>query len=328
MTRTKKQLLKNYALVTLGCLVLAFGSAVFLVPNNLVTGGLTSIAIIIQFFINKAGGTFQVADIATWALQLLFLVVSFIFLGRQYTVRTIYASVLYPAFFTLFYRLQIFNGQSFGVFLAQAMRDNGNEPLAVLLLAAVFGGALVGMGVGLSFAGGGTTGGLDVLSLLIAKVSPIKESQASFLIDGSLVVIGMIVMWDINQGLLGIVSAFMCALIIQFVYGHGNGFIIADVVTEKVDELRKFVIEEMDRTTTIFSAEGGYSEKEKKVVRVCFAKRQLSDFKMAITRIDPSAFVTFVDASMIHGEGFDPLVSPNAKELIHQANQTRKNKKK
>lgn len=328
MTKTRKEIAKNYFLVTIGCFVLALGSALFLVPNNLVTGGITSIAIIIQYFITKSGSAFQVIDIVTWAVQILFLLVSFIFLGRQYTIRSIYATALYPFFFTLFYRIQVYDGQSLGVFIAHAMADNGQEPLATLLLAAVFGGLFVGFGVSLSFAGGGTTGGLDVLAVLIAKVSPIKEGQITFMIDGTLVAIGMLVMWDINQGLLGIVSAFMCAMVIQFAYVRGSTFVIADVVTENVDQLKDYVVKEMDRSTTIFSAEGGYSGQKKTVVRVCFSKRQLNDFKSALHSIDPNAFITFVNASMIHGEGFDPLVTPNAKELIKQASETRKKKNK
>ena len=328
MDRRKKELLKNYALVTLACLILAFGSAVFIVPNNLVTGGLTSVGVITQFFITKAGSSFQAVDLVNWAGQILFLVVSFIFLGRQYTARSFYASLLYPLFFSLFYRLSIFNGESLGVFLSKAMQDSGGEPIAISLLAAVFGGALVGSGVALSLAGGGTTGGFDVLSVLLAKVTRLKESHYTFFIDATLVIVGMIVMWDINQGLLGIVSAFMCALIVQLGYVNGSGFVIADVVTEKVDEIRDFVVHHLDRSTTVFSAVGGYSGKQRTVVRVCLSKRQLSEFKMAMVEIDPSAFMTFVQSSMIHGEGFRPLINPNAKELIKQANETRKGKKK
>ena len=327
MQTTKRQLIKNYLLVTIGCLCLAFGSAVFLVPNNLVTGGITSIAIIIQHFIDKSGSTFQAADIVTWGFQILFLGVSFIFLGRQYTVRTLYASVLYPIFFTLFYRISVYNGQSLGVFIQNAMMGDGKEPLATLLLAAFFGGALTGLGVATSFAGGGTSGGFDVLAVLIAKVSRIKEATTTFIIDATLVIVGMIVLWDINLGLLGIVSAFMCAIIIQMLYINGNGFIIADIVSDKRDEIQEFVSAHLDRTTTVFAAEGGYSKAKRTLIRVCLSKRQLSEFKIALSKIDPSAFVTFITATMIHGEGFDPLVTPDAKELIAQANETRHHKK-
>ena len=327
MQTRKRQLVINYLLVTLGCLCLAFGNAVFLVPNNLVTGGITSIAIIIQHFIDQSGSTFQAADIVTWGFQLLFLGVSFLFLGRQYTIRTLYASILYPLFFTLFYRVNVFNGQSLGVFLQNAMVDGGKEPLATLLLAAFFGGALNGLGVATSFAGGGTSGGIDVLAVLIAKVSRIKEATVTFIVDATLVVIGMIVLWDINLGLLGIVSAFMCAIIIQIVYINGNGFIIADIVSDKRDEIQEFVSTHLDRTTTVFSAEGGYSKANRTVIRVCLSKRQFAEFKIALSKIDPGAFVTFITATMIHGEGFDPLVTPDAKELIAKANESRHRKK-
>ena len=331
--QTKKRLLINYLLMTLGCLVLALGSALFLVPNSLITGGLTSVAVIIQYFIRQSGSSFQAVDIVTWGFQVLFLGVSFIFLGRQYTLRTLYSSLLYPLFFTLFYRVQVVNGESLGVFihnkmyLEAASYIGGANQMTILLLAALFGGALVGLGVALSFAGGGTTGGIDIIAVIVAKTTRIKEGIATFVIDGTLVLIGLFVMKDINLGLIGIISAFTCAAIIQFTYVNAGGFIIADVVTDKVAELKKYVEEEMDRTTTIFSAKGGYTEKERQVVRVAFAKREFSDFKLKIAEIDPAAFVTFVTASMIHGEGFDPLVTPDAKQLIKDASETRKRKK-
>ena len=324
----RKQLIKNYLLVSLGCLILALGNALFIVPNNLITGGITSIAVITQFFVTKAGIAFQVVDIVTWILQVVFLGVSFVFLGRQYTIRTLFASVLYPVLFTLLYRIHFVNNLSLGEFIFQAMNDGSNEPLAVSLLAAVFGGALVGMGVACSFAGGGTTGGLDIVAVIVAKVSRIKEGQMTFAIDGTLVLAGMLIMWDFVQGILGIVSAVVVAAVIQLAYVNGTGFIIADIITDKVDEVKQYVEGQMDRTTTIFEAIGGYSGNRKQVVRVAFSHRELSGFKEAISRIDPSAFVTFVSASMVHGEGFAPLVTPDAKALIEEANKTRKRKRK
>ena len=327
MTSGKKRLAKNYLLVTVGCLVLALATSTFLVPYNIINGGVTSIAIIIQHFINLSGSSFQAIDIVTWAIEILFLVVSFIFLGRQYTIRTIFSTALYPLFFTLFYRIQIFDGKSLGLYIAFLMNQANNEPLLVMLLGALFGGVLQGLGVALSFAGGGTTGGLDVLAVLLAKVTPIKEATITFLVDGMLVIIGMIVMRNVTTGLLGIVSAFMCAFMIQFAYVNANSFVIADVITDKVEEITDYVVKHLDRTTTVFTAMGGYSKQERQVVRVCLAKNQLHDFKEEVSQIDPRAFVTFVTANMIHGEGFDPLVAPNAKELISKANETRRSKK-
>ena len=324
----RKQLIKNYLLVSLGCFVLALGNALFIVPNNLITGGITSVAVIAQYFVTKGGSAFQIVDIVTWAMELIFLGVSFIFLGRQYTIRTIYASVLYSLLFTLLYRIQVVDGMSLGSFIYQAMHEGTTEPIAVSLLAAIFGGALVGMGVACSFAGGGTTGGFDILCVIVAKVSPIKESQMTFIVDGTLVITGMLIMWDFIQGLLGITSAVMCAAVIQLAYVNGTGFIIADIITDKVDEVKGYVSKQMDRTVTIFQAIGGYTGTGKQVVRVAFSHRELSEFRAKLAHIDPNAFVTFVTASMIHGEGFDPLVARDAKTLIHEASETRKSKKK
>lgn len=306
-------LAKNYLLITVGCFVLAAGAAIFITPNNLVTGGLSSIAIIVQYFINKSGSTFMAVDLVNWALQLLFLGISFIFLGKHYTIRTVYSSLVYPLFFSLLYRLPLAGGMSIGNYVYSNMYAGGFD-YAILLLAGIFGGALVGTGVAISYAGGGTTGGLDVLSVIIAKHTPVKEGFSSFLMDGSLVLAGLFIMKDINRGLIGILSAATCGLLIQIVYVRGSSFIIADIITEKPDEIRKYVETEMDRTTTIIAAKGGYTQQDKPIVRVAFSRREAQPFKSFIARTDPHAFVTLTTASMINGEGFVPLVEKNHKK--------------
>ena len=306
--RTVLRLAGNYLLVTLGCFFLAAGIAVFLVPNDLITGGLSSISIIIQYFVTKSGSDFQIVDIVNWILQFIFLGISFVFLGKRYTIRTLYSTLVYPLFFSLLYRLPLAGGTSLGLYVHSQMFANGPD-YAVLLLAAIFGGVLVGLGVAVSYAGGGTTGGVDIISVIVAKHTPIKEGVSSIIIDTTLILIGMIAMKDINLGLIGVISAVVAGFVIQIIYVRGSSFIIADIITCKPDEIRHYVETEMDRTTTIIQAKGGYTQEDKPIVRVAFSRREWLGFKSFIASTDPRAFVTFTTASMINGEGFDPLTS-------------------
>ena len=93
----KQKVLKtisNYLLITLGCFLLAFGDVAFLVPLNLVTGGVASVGVIVQWLIAQSGSTLQIVDIVTWALQVILLIVSFIFLGKKFTLHTLFASIV------------------------------------------------------------------------------------------------------------------------------------------------------------------------------------------------------------------------------------------
>ncbi|MBO4540691.1 MAG: YitT family protein, partial [Bacilli bacterium] len=271
-----------------------------------------SIGVIIQYFV---GATFPLVDIVTWIMQILLLVVSFIFLGKKFTMHTILATLLYPAFFTLFYRIPAAGFPSIGEFIASQFQqvfvvDGATiEDTALIVLAAIMGGALVGGGVAICYYGDGSTGGFDVISVLIARHSAVKESLSAFIIDGSLVVIGMICMQDLPRGVIGIISALVCALVVQYVYVNANKFVIADVISSEYEKIMGYVTQQMDRTTTVIDATGGYSKQNKKILRVAFSKRELFEFKAFVAEVDPEAFVTFVSASMINGEGFDPLVN-------------------
>ena len=306
------RLARKYGIIVLGCAVLAFGDAAFISPLGLVTGGVLSIGVIMQHFVNISGSTFYVVDIVTWIVQILMLGLSFLCLGKSFTARSTFATILYPALFTLMVRVPIIDGKSLGNYIAQFFLTTSTD-WALYTLAGLAGGALIGAGVAICYHAGGSTGGLDVISAILARKTPIKEAVSAFLIDGSLVIIGMICIRDIRSGLIGILGALACAMAVQMIYVNMGGFVIADIISEKHEEIQEYVHKTMDRTTTVIQATGGYSKQDKIVLRVAFSRRELYPFRNFIGQVDPNAFVTFTQASMINGEGFDPLVSRRKK---------------
>ena len=294
--------LRKYLLLTIGCFVLAFGDAAFISPLGLVTGGVLSIGVIIQYFV---GSSFYVVDIVTAGVQVLMLGVSFLFLGKRYTIRSLFSTLLYPALFSLLARLPVIDGYSLGNYVCRLFdaTDYGQ-----LTLAALAGGVLIGTGVAICYHAGGSTGGLDVISSIIAKHTPIKEAVSAFTLDASLVIVGLISLRDVRLALVGVLGAFACALAVQYIYVNFESFVIADIISEKYEEIQAYVHETMDRATTVIDVLGGYSGQEKKILRVAFSSRELPSFRAFIGATDPKAFVTFTKASMINGEGFDPLV--------------------
>ena len=246
----KQKVLKtisNYLLITLGCFLLAFGDVAFLVPLNLVTGGVASVGVIVQWLVAQSGSTLQIVDIVTWALQVILLIVSFIFLGKKFTLHTLFASIVYPLFFTLLYRFHLCD------FVSKQLVSVPGEPdaLAKTLLAGIFAGAFVGGGVAVTYFGDGSTGGFDVISVIIARHSSIKEALSAFFIDGSLIVIGMFCMKDIPVGLIGILSALVCALMVQYCYVNANSYIIADIVSKNYEEIMDYVHKHMEHALSL-----------------------------------------------------------------------------
>ncbi len=288
---------KNIALTVLGTLVLAFGTAVFILPMNIVGGGVSGIAIILEKllpfdFININ----MIVFILTW---LLFFVGLFV-LGRDFAVKTLLSSIIYPAAVSLFLRLND-PGVLGGFFY---LSGYGHRDL-VLILAASVGGVFVGLGCALTFMGGGSTGGVDIIAFSVCKLLPrLKSPTVIFFIDALTVLLGMLVMRDLVISLLGILSAFVSALMVDKVFLGGRAAFVAHVVTDNPKNISQEIIEKLNRTTTELDATGGFSGKQKKMLMISFTVSQYADLLSIIGKNDPHAFVIVHRAHEINGEGW------------------------
>ena len=293
------QQLKNLGLVVLGTLVLAFGCAIFIVPFQLVTGGVTGISIIIEHFILLAGGTVNIdviIAVITWGLFFLGL----LFLGKEFAMKTLASSMIYPVAISLFMKLvspNVFGG----IFVLQ----NSSHSEIAIIISALVGGLCVGTGCALTFLGGGSTGGVDIIAFILCKYfKKWKSSPVIFIIDAMTVLFGLFAIKDLIVTLLGVISAWIAAMVIDRIFiGNGQAF-TAQIVSDKYEEINLAIREEVKRTTTIFDATGGYSGQPKMVVSVTFTMRQYADLMRIINRIDNTAFVSITRAHEINGEGF------------------------
>ncbi len=289
--------LKNAFLVVLGTLILAFGSAIFLIPFNLVSGGISGIAIVIDQIIKSDIITVDlIVSILTWVFFFLGLIV----VGRSFAMKTLVSAIVYPIGITLFLKLvdpTVLGGYFYLI--------GGEYQQIAFILASLVGGACVGIGCAVAFLGGGSTGGVDVISFAICKLFPrLKSSKVIFAIDATIVILGIFVIGDMVVSLLGILSAFIAALLIDRVFLGGSRAFIAEIVSERHEDINRLVIEKMERTTTIIDATGGYSGEAKKMLKVSFTMAQYSDLMHIISTTDKRAFVTIHRAHAINGEGW------------------------
>jgi len=289
--------IKNISLIILGTLVLSFGTAVFILPFDLITGGVASIAIILERIISSSAVSEQLLiTLLTWLLFFAGLA----FLGKDFALKTLISTVIYPLGVACFSRLvspQVFDG----LFCL----DDSAHPQLALLMAAIFGGVFSGAGCALSFLGGGSTGGVDILAFLICKLSRrLKSSAVIFAIDAVTISCGLAVVGDLLTTLLGICSAFVTAMVIDRLFlGESKAF-IAHIVTDKYEEMTRLVVERMDRTTSIIDIEGGYSRSAKKMIMISFSMNQYNELINIINTLDKTAFVTVNRAHEINGEGW------------------------
>lgn len=289
--------IKNIGLTVLGTLLLSFGTAVFILPFELVSGGVSGIAIVVDAVIPfEAVNVELIVTVLTWAL----FVIGIFVLGKGFALKTLVSSVVYPVGVALFGRLV--SPDALNGFFDLAASEYGGT---VILLASVFGGVCVGAGCAVTFLGGGSTGGVDIIAFSICKLFPrVKSSVVIFIIDAAVIAGGMFVIGDFVISLLGVLSAFISAVVVDKVFLGGTRSFVAQVVTNKSREITAEIIERIERTTTVIEAVGGYSGEGKQLVLISFTMNQYAEVMSIINRHDQRAFVTIHSAHEISGEGW------------------------
>lgn len=307
--KTVLRQMSNYGAVIIGTFLLAFGSVIFLTKAELVAGGISGIAIIIQhFFITP------IYDYVVAGLTIFFWLLGLIFLGKDFALKTALSSALYIGFTFLLKRVGFFDtlaNQFAGLIPTEVIIDGTKtivtqttSPVANLILCGVFGGVFIGGGVAITFLGGGSTGGVDVVQVMLSKYVGIKESISGFMIDALIIIIGMASMQLWVPALCGILSSFMTAVLIEIVYIKNQTAYQVDIISDKWEEISRYAQDELERGATIIRAEGGYKGEERVILRVVFDKLQYEKIKRYIASVDPKAFVTYTQTNAVFGEGF------------------------
>jgi uncharacterized membrane-anchored protein YitT (DUF2179 family) len=289
--------IKNVAMVIIGTMVLAFGSAVFIIPFNLVTGGITGISLILDKILPFEFITVNLlVTIVTWTLFILGAVV----LGKGFAAKTLVSTIVYPVAIALFSKLV--SPEVMGGFFV--LRDGQYSEIAVVL-AVLFGPIITGTGCAIAFLGGGSTGGIDVIAFIICKAfKKLRTSHVLFAISATTIALGAFVFKNLIIALLGIVVAFVETSVIDKVFLGGEKAFVAHIYSNNSNEINEQVIKVLNRTTTIVSVVGGYSGKESKMLTVSFTMRQYGDLMNIIHNADKKAFVTIQRVHQVNGEGW------------------------
>ena len=291
------RLIHSYILVAIGTFVLSFGSVIFLAKCELVSGGISGIAIIIQHFVE-----INIFDYVVAGLMAITWLIGLIFVGKSFAIRTLFSTVLYIGFTFLFNRIEFFN--NLGMTFAGTL--DGNTPeVGNYILCGVFGGVFVGGGVAITFIGGGSTGGVDVFQIIMRKYLQIKESIGSFIIDAAIIVVGMIAMQMWIPALCGLLSCVVAAALVELVYIKHQSSYQVDIISEHWQEINEYAQKVLDRGTTIIHAEGGYKGEERIILRIVFDRMQYDKIREYIASVDPNAFITFTQTNAVYGEGFN-----------------------
>lgn len=270
---------KSILITILGTMMLSFGLGVFLMPNKIVGGGVSGMATILYHSVKIAPG------ISIFVINILFLIIGLKVLGKSFTIKTIFGVALVSLFTQVFSYIPFYTENT--------------------ILASIFGGVLYGLGIGLSFAAGASTGGTDILGRLFQHKFPTMPiGKLLLIIDGAIILISLIIFKNIELTLFGIITLFVSSFSVDWVINTLNISCLAFVITEKGNEISDKLVSTSPRGVTIIDAVGAYT-KDKKQMLFCALKESESDaFQRKILEIDAEAFIVFAQSQRIKGNGF------------------------
>ncbi|PID91122.1 MAG: membrane protein [Bacteroidetes bacterium] len=277
--------LRSYAYILIGTLIMAAGYVFFIIPYKIIPGGIYGISIVFHHLLHTPIGLLALA------FNIPLTILGTRILGPRFGIKTVVGFVL-AAFF-----IDMLNWFSGGKPLVE------DDPL----LSSIFGGVLIGIGVGLFFKSKATTGGSDVISMILGKYSRIPLGQLMIIVDSVIVLFGFLAFRDWKIPLYSWIVIFIMGKVIDMVLEGVSYERSVTIVSDKNMEIAEVIKSTVKRGGTIISGRGIYQGMERSVLLTVLNRRELTILLHHIKAIDPNAFVTVVGANMILGEGFRSL---------------------
>lgn len=280
------KLLWEYGVMTVGAVLYAMGIALFLDPNHLAPGGVSGISIILSNFIPLETGTL------IFIINIPLVILGYMKLGRKLMWRTFYCLVITSVMI-----------DGLNSLYGQTVTDD-------LLISALAGASLVGIGIGLIMKEEGTTGGTDIIVRLLRKRFPHIKTSALFSgLDCVIVAVSAIVFKDIVIALYALIAVVACAYVLDKVlYGTDEAKLLY-IISDHSQPIAERMMKEMDVGVTFIQGRGAYSGKDKEVIMVVMRKALSPKAEEIVKEVDPTAFMIVTSANEIYGEGYKNIFS-------------------
>ena len=277
MKHDVRESIVEYVYVIVGAAIIAIGFNVFLLPNQVASGGVSGISTILHGLFGWNPGIVQ------YAFNIPLFIAGVLLLGKKFGIKSFIGTITLP----------------FIVLLTNSWEpwtDNS-------LLGALFGGIVVGLGIGLVFKGNASTGGTDLLAQIITKFTGLSLGTSVLLIDG-IIAISAAVVFDLEKGLYALIGLYVTTKTIDIIQLGFSQSKMVYIITLKQDEVRQAIYDEINRGVTKLQAIGGYTGEARPVLMVVVYQTEFTKLKQLIKSVDPSAFVIVSDAYEVLGEGF------------------------
>jgi len=264
-------------LLLTGSFLVAVSFNLFLLPGGIASGGVSGISILVERLLGIQPAYTQ------WALNIPILLAGWYALGTRFALKSVLGTVMLPLF----------------VLLTSAWQP----PTDNVLLAAVFGGLGVGLGLGLVFRGQGSTGGLDTVARMLQRYTGLRIGLAMACIDGMVIAAAGIVIAP-EIALYALIALYVTSKTIDVVQTGFKSSKVAFIISTQPDIVARSVLRDVNRGLTELAARGGYTGDDKTVLMVVVGQHEVSKLKATVGSVDPAAFVIISDTAEVLGEGF------------------------
>lgn len=275
----------SYGLILTGAFIMAAGYVLFVSPYKFVPGGVYGIGIILYHLLGFPVG------LTGLALNIPLMIIGVKYLGPRFGVKTVV-----------------------GFFLASGFIDGlafitGNEPLEGIepLLASIFGGVLIGLGLGLIFKAKATSGGSSIIAMLLTKYTRMPLGQSLMIIDALIVLLGLAAFGDWTIPLYSLIIIFITGKVIDVVLEGFSYEKTLFIISDRYEEIADKILKDLNRGGTFIEGKGMFRKDDKKIIFVNVTRREVAILQDFINQVDPDAFVTVIEASEILGKGFRSL---------------------
>ncbi|MFE8702218.1 YitT family protein [Cytobacillus sp. FJAT-54145] len=273
--------IKNIIFILIGAAIFSFGIVHFNMQNNLAEGGFTGITLLLYFLFNWD------PSYVNLLLNIPLFFIGWKLLGRNVFLYTIIGTVSVSVFLWIFQRYQI------------------DMPLKEdLTLAALFAGVFIGVGLGIIFRFGGTTGGVDIIARLVHKYVGWSMGKTMFIFDAVVITLSLIFYLTYQEAMYTLVAVFIGARVIDFMQEGAYSARGAMIISDRNEEIAAKIMNEMERGVTVLKAHGSYTKQDREVLYCVVGRNEIVRLKNIINSVDPHSFVSVSVVHDVLGEGF------------------------
>lgn len=293
-------LVKDYVVLTIACFIFAVAWECFMIPNGMSAGGMMGLSTVIQY---ATGGVIK-AQYSYFVINSLLIIIAVIVMGIGFGFKTIYSIAVSSLAMQLLDGMTVLQsvpGQFFFV----------EETILIPIIAGIF----EAVGIGLVIRRGGSTGGTDIIALMVNKYWPISLSTVFLISD--VVICGLLLFLpekNFSDMCYGLTEVFTFSMMIDIVVGGRKTSYQLMVFSDKYQQIADHIINVLERGVTVLRAQGWYTKKEKDVLYILISQKELSSLTKTIKDIDPKAFMSISPTNNVYGEGFDEIKAGLAKK--------------